>query len=174
MMADLLGMTPLVGVQMELSLLRRSPENDMLPMCKALDLAVVAWAPLAAGALARPVGAKGARMRGDLSQKDTAVATLVGEIAAELGATPAQVSLAALRRLPRWYGGVIPIVGASRRQQLTDSLAFLDVALSDDQVARLDAATTPELIYPHALNRSETGERLATGGEVGRLDNHRL
>jgi aryl-alcohol dehydrogenase-like predicted oxidoreductase len=173
MMADLLGMTPLVGMQMELSLVRRTPENDLLPMCEALGLAVVAWSPMGAGTLARPVGTKGTRTPRELLTKDVAIAALVGEIAAELGATPAQVALAALRRLPRWYAGVIPIVGASRRQQLTDSLAFLDLRLSDDQMARLDAATAPELIYPHALNRSETGERLSTGGQVGMLDNPR-
>jgi len=174
MMADLLGMAPLVAIQIELSLLARTPENDFLPMAKALDLGVVAWSPLAAGALARPVGQTGARAARHQSEKDMSVARLVSEIAAELGATPAQVSLAALRRLPRWYAGVIPIIGASRAAQLTDSLAFLDLALSEEQLARLDVATAPQLIYPHALNRSETGERLTTGGQVGVLDNHRL
>ena len=53
MMADLLGMTPFIGVQVEYNLLERSCDNDVLPMAKALDIGITAWSPLARGRLAR-------------------------------------------------------------------------------------------------------------------------
>jgi aryl-alcohol dehydrogenase-like predicted oxidoreductase len=175
MMADLLGLSPLIAIQIELSLLHRDAENELLPMAKALDLGVLAWSPLATGVLARaPDAAPGRRVARPLSEREASVAQLVTEIARELGASPAQVALAALRRLPRYYGAVIPILGASRREQLTDGLGCLGLELTDDQIARLDAATAPSLIYPHNLLRSELGERLTTGGATGLLDNHRL
>jgi aryl-alcohol dehydrogenase-like predicted oxidoreductase len=174
MMADLLGMSPLIAIEIELSLLQREPENDLLPMARALDLGVLAWSPLATGLLARPPGAAGHRApHHALSEQGTELVRLVGEIAGEVGASQAQVALAALRRLPRYYAAVIPILGASRREQLVDGLGFLDLQLSEAQIAALDAASAPRLIYPHGLLRSELGERLTTGGQAGVLDNHR-
>jgi aryl-alcohol dehydrogenase-like predicted oxidoreductase len=173
-MADLLGLNPVIAVEIELSLLRRTPENDHLPMARALDLGVVAWAPLASGLLARAgTGADGKRRPRARTPEEQRVIDAVAAVAEECGATPAQVALAALRRLPGYYSGVIPIIGASRPDQLTDSLVFLEVDLTDEQVARLDAASRPTLIYPHSVIRNDIGERLTTGGQTGVLTNHR-
>ena len=108
MMADLLGMTPFIGVQVEYNLLERSCDNDVLPMAKALDIGITAWSPLARGRLAR--AATAAPPSGG-TEREAAIANAVAEIARELGATRAQVSLAALRQLDA-YGTIIPIIGA--------------------------------------------------------------
>src|SRR5258708_4363151 len=50
-LAELRGWTPFVGLQIEYSLIERTPERDLLPMARALDIGVTAWSPLAGGVL---------------------------------------------------------------------------------------------------------------------------
>lgn len=171
MMADLLGMTPFIGIQVEYNLLERSCDNDLLPMAKALDIGITAWSPLARGRLARGTNAATSNTVSD-AEREGAICDAIAEIAKEIGATRAQVSLAALRQLDR-YGTIIPIIGASRIEQLDDNLGCLRVRLSEAQLARLDALSTPPLVFPHRLLRSPMGEKLTRGGQVGLLDNHR-
>ena len=175
MMADLLGMSPFIAIQLEYSLLERGGENDLLPMAKALDLGITAWSPLAGGTLAIPPGgplaARGKKTDAMTEQERTIVGT-VSAIAAEIGATPAQVALAAIRQLTP-YGQVIPILGARRTEQLRDNLGCLDINLSEAQLAMIDTLSTPSLVFPHRMLRSTIAEKLTTGGQVGLLDNHR-
>lgn len=172
MMADLLGMSPFIGTQVEYSLLERSSENDLLPMAKALDLAITAWSPLARGALARAALEHNGQEAAQRPERDRAIISEVASIASEIRATPAQVALAAIRQNTR-YGTVIPIIGASRLEQLQDNLGALNVRLDAEQLAKLEAVSTPDLVFPHGLLRSPLAEKLTTGGQVGQLDNHR-
>jgi aryl-alcohol dehydrogenase-like predicted oxidoreductase len=133
MMADLLGMTPFIAIQLEHSLLERSGENDLLPMAKSLDLGITAWSPLAGGVLARAPDSPADPLRRSgrkLSDRDHQIASAVAEIAAAIGATPSQVALAALRQNDR-YGSIIPIIGASCTEQLRDNLGCVNVVLDD-------------------------------------------
>jgi diketogulonate reductase-like aldo/keto reductase len=82
------------------------------------------------------------------------------------------VALAALRQTRR-YGRVIPIVGASKAEQLRDNLGCLDLVLSGEHVARLEVLSAPALCFPHAMLRGPIAESLTTGGAPGVLDNHR-
>ena len=50
-LAELRGWTQFVGLQIEYSLLERTPERELLPMAKEMDLTVTAWSPLAGGVL---------------------------------------------------------------------------------------------------------------------------
>jgi aryl-alcohol dehydrogenase-like predicted oxidoreductase len=86
-------------------------ERDLLPMSRALDLAVTAWSPLGMGVLTGKYG-DGRATEGDarlhvdaggrslLSERNLEIAREVGRVAAELGASPAQVAIAWLRALP--------------------------------------------------------------------------
>jgi aryl-alcohol dehydrogenase-like predicted oxidoreductase len=174
-MADLLGMTPFIAIQVEFSLLERSAENDLLPMAKALDLGITAWSPLAGGMLAQRSAEREKdrqRPERDLGAKEREVTAAVREIAGELGVAPAQVALAAIRQLDR-YGPVIPIIGARKPDQLRDNLQCIDIRLSAEQLARLDALSAPALCFPHRMLRSAIGESLTTGGQGKLLDNPR-
>ncbi len=135
--AELMGWTPFCGIQVQYSLVRRTAEREMLPMARALGLAVTGWAPLASGILA---GKESSRMQ----PGDADIVGVVLEVANEVGLSPAQVSLAWLLR-----SGVIPVVGATRVEQIRDSLAAVDVDLDNSHVERLDAASRVELGYPH-------------------------
>jgi len=127
------------GLQVPYSLLQRDIERELLPMAEAFGMTVAAWAPLAHGKLTKPVASAG-------TDRDRAVLTAVHEVATELDATPAQVALAWTRVHSR---AVHPLAGASSPEQLADNLAAIDLALPDDAVRRLDAATGFTLGFPH-------------------------
>lgn len=175
MLADLRGWAPFIGIQIEYSLVERSPERDLLPMARELDLGITAWSPLAGGILSgkylKP-GSGGRNQNQPISERQLSIARLVVEIAGEIGCSPSQVALAWLRQQTTW-GAVNPILGARTLAQLQDNLACLQVTLDAGQLQRLDAATAIDLGFPHAMLRSEMVANLSTGNQPGLLDNHR-
>jgi aryl-alcohol dehydrogenase-like predicted oxidoreductase len=148
--------TAFAGVQAPYSLLRRDIEREVLPMAEALGLTVAAWSPLADGILSgkftgAPPAAQGTRIDpATLTRHQHAVAAIVQEVAADLGATPAQVAIAWTRaRSP----AIHPIIGARRLDQILDNLAAADLELPAEAVTRLDAATEPDLGFPATFIR---------------------
>src|SRR6202047_5014602 len=133
-LADLRGWTPFVGLQIEYSLIERTPEAELMPMATDLGLGVTAWSPLAGGILTgkqlEAGGAKDSRQNDpgfkQFMASDTrkeAIAREVVAVARECGHSPAQVALAWLRqRAPP----VIPILGARKLAQVKDNLACVD------------------------------------------------
>ncbi|MEU0390844.1 aldo/keto reductase [Streptomyces chartreusis] len=165
-LAELRGWTAFAGSQLRYSLLERTPERELLPQARAFDLAVLAWAPLAAGKLT------GKYRRGEAGRLDTtggavdpreeAVISAVLEVAEEGGWSPAQVALAWLLARP---GNVVPIIAATRESQLADNLGSVDVRLDADALARLDEVSAVPLGFPHdfvrepAITRNIYGDR---------------
>ena len=92
------GWTAFTGLQAPYSLLRRDIERELLPMAEALGITVAAWSPLADGILSGKFTAAnpaehGTRIDpGTISDHQRAVATMLAELAGDLGATPAQVA----------------------------------------------------------------------------------
>jgi aryl-alcohol dehydrogenase-like predicted oxidoreductase len=151
MLAELRGWTPFVGLQIRYSLLDRAVERDLLPMAKALDLTVTPWDTLGSGVLTgkynRDAKARGrASLRGDIAERDLAVAAETVKVADEIGRTPAQVALAWVRGGP---GVIVPLVGARTPEQLEDNLGCLDFALEPEHRKRLDEVSRIELGFPH-------------------------
>ncbi|MFJ5802002.1 aldo/keto reductase [Streptomyces decoyicus] len=154
--AELRGWTAFAGSQLRYNLLERTPERELLPQARAFDLAVLAWAPLAAGRLT------GKYRRGETGRLDVVgeddrrdhhaeeTVTAVLEIAEQGGWSPAQVALAWLRSRP---GNIIPIIAATKESQLLDNLAAVDVALDADALARLDRCSAVPLGFPHDFLR---------------------
>jgi aryl-alcohol dehydrogenase-like predicted oxidoreductase len=178
-LAELRDWTPFVGLQIEYSLVERTPERELLPMAKALGIGVTAWSPLGGGVLTGKYagaskGSAGGRydnegMRqflGDAGRTE-AVAREVQAVAREVGRSPAQVALAWLRyrSVP-----VIPIIGARKLDQVRDNLASVGVRLDDKQVARLDAASRVELGFPHDFFARDMVRTLVYGGMRDRID----
>lgn len=161
--ADLRGWSPLIALQIEYSLLERTVERDLVPMARELGLGVIPWSPLGMGVLtgkysradleigtgsADPAGTRKnvAAAHQRLTERGLAIADVVKEVAAEAGHEPAQVALAWTLENP---AVTAPIVGARTLAQLEQNLAALDVRLTDDQLARLEAASAIELGFPH-------------------------
>jgi aryl-alcohol dehydrogenase-like predicted oxidoreductase len=145
------GWSPFIGLQVPYSLLQRDIERELLPMAEAFGLGVTAWSPLAGGVLSgkytRPGGATGGTRLdpASLDERAHAVAQTVQDVADDRGATPSQVAIA-------WTmarsSSVHPILGARRADQLRDNLGALEVQLSAEECARLEAATGFTLGFP--------------------------
>ena len=162
-LAELRGWSAYVGLQIEYSLLERTPERDLLPMAAHFGLSVLAWAPLGGGVLTgkytRGQGAQedslraaGNASRGRTSEGALQIARVVDAVADELGVTSTQVATAWV--LAQGYA-YIPIVGARKVEQIQDSLAAAQVTLSQEQLARLDEVSRVELGFPHDFLRSK-------------------
>ena len=174
-MAELRGWSRFIGLQVEYSLIQRTPERDLIPMADALDLGILAWAPLAGGALtgkylnAKPEEDLGRVKEGSLRRNDRsqAITRVVVEVAKEIGATPAQVAL-------RWVmqkGAVsIPIVGARSAAQLTDSLKAKDIVLPAEAMVKLDAVSAIEPGFPHDFLATDNVRNLVTGGQWANVE----
>jgi aryl-alcohol dehydrogenase-like predicted oxidoreductase len=171
-LAHLRGWSPFVGLQIEYSLIERTVERELIPMAKALNIGVTAWSPLASGVLTGKYHGQGSsepgRMSSDMMkgfmperpQTDRIVAAVKG-VADEIGRGMAQVALAWLRYRPV---PVIPIIGARKISQFQDNLASLDLALSPEQLKKLDEASQIELGFPHDFYVRDMVRAICYGG----------
>jgi len=164
--AELRGWSPFVAVQVPYSVADRDPEREVLPMAAELGLTVTPWGVLGAGVLTgRP--AESLRWPEESpSERTIAVVAAVREVADEAGCTPAQAAIAWL--LDRPCPELVPIVGVRSAEQLEENLDALDVDLSDEQRARLDAAGAPSLGFPRSFLESE-GVRDLIYGDAWKL-----
>ncbi len=158
MLAELRGWTAFVGLQIRYSLLDRSVERELLPMAKALDLSVTPWDTLGSGILTgkynRDKTTKGrAALRGQIRDRDLAIAEEVINVADEIGRTPAQVALNWVRQ---GLGVIVPLVGAKTREQLDDNLGCLEFELESAQIERLNEVSHIELGFPHDFLKDMT------------------
>jgi len=158
------GLSPFVSLQPQYSLVERSIETEILPFCRAAGLGVLPWGPLGAGFLTGrysrdeppPAGTRIGDATDDLEEAIDRRGTeanfrAVDEaraVADELGATTAQVALAWLLAQP---GVTAPIIGPRTLDQLEDLLPAAELALDDEQLARLGRWTAPALGYPERM-----------------------
>ena len=181
-LAALRGWSPFVGLQIKYNLLDRTPERELLPMAKAFDIAVTAWAPLGGGVLTgkyntdntdpkrytpeEPFG------KSVLIERNLSMAAKIQLIAAEIGKTPSQLAL-------RWLlqqndrGVIIPIIGARSNTQLTDNLGCLDFELTSEQAGELDALSRVEPGFPHDFLNLEAVQSTIYGNTLSLIDDHR-
>jgi aryl-alcohol dehydrogenase-like predicted oxidoreductase len=176
-LADFRGWAPFSALQIQYSLIERTPERDLLPMARALDLAITPWGVLGSGVLSGKFKAgdgadvgRAARMAGRLSDRNLAIAATVSDVASEVGATASQVALAWVRQQP---GVMVPILGARTEEQLRDNLGALEVKLSDAHLARLHEVSRIELGFPHEFLAAEGVRDTISGGTWKQVDNHR-
>lgn len=150
------GWARFVSMQNHMNLLYREEEREMLPLCIDQGIGVIPWSPLARGRLTRPFGETTERSETDkfgtflyrkTIESDKQVIERVGEIAAARGLPRAQIALAWLLAKP---GVTAPIVGATKIEQLNDSIAALDITLSAEEIARLEEPYVPHEISGHS------------------------
>jgi aryl-alcohol dehydrogenase-like predicted oxidoreductase len=182
MLADLQGWTSFAGLQIEYSLLERTPERELLPMAQALGITVTAWSPLAGGILSGKyrVTESGVQSQDGKSRLDNPdmqqfmqnrertnrVLDGISKVAAEAELAPAQVALAWLlhRSVP-----IIPIIGARKVDQLKTNLHIADIRFSDSQVRLLDEVSQIELGFPHDFLNKPMVQSFTFGGLRDRL-----
>jgi aryl-alcohol dehydrogenase-like predicted oxidoreductase len=171
------NMTTFSALQLHYNLIERSIEREHLALSRAQDMAVLAWSPLAGGLLtgkfnpdADPSAKAGARLldspRGPqtLQQKNIDIARFLAQMAATIGCSSAQLALAWM--MQRSSPGIIPIIGARNHAQLMDNLGAVDVCVTHEQIAELDALNGLSPEYPQTLYNSEFFRQMMYG-ELG-------
>jgi aryl-alcohol dehydrogenase-like predicted oxidoreductase len=138
---------PITALQTEYSLWSRDPEDAILPTCRELGIGFVAYSPLGRGFLTGrfrrfedlppdDYRRHHPRFQGENFQKNLDLVRKLEEIAREKGCTPAQLALAwVLARGP----DIVPIPGTKRRERLEENARAVDIRLTPDDLARLDA-----------------------------------
>ncbi|MEH7883700.1 aldo/keto reductase [Bacillus sp. JJ1609] len=176
-LAMLRGWTPFIGLQVEYNLLQRAPERDLLPMAKALDIGVTAWAPIAGGALtgkylkqSKDELKRLAPESKRLNDANSKIAMEVVNIADEIGRTPAQVALNWVRQQS---GVMIPLIGARKESQILDNLGAVEFTLTPEHLNRLDKVSQIELGFPHDFLSSDPVRNALFGTTFTKIDNHR-
>jgi aryl-alcohol dehydrogenase-like predicted oxidoreductase len=171
-LAELRGLSPYVGLQIEYSLLERTVERDLIPMAIELGLGVTPWSPLGGGVLtgkySRGRENEPKRYSGDfgwtehyVNDRNLKIADELGKIAKDVGRSPAQVAIAWLLHQS---GVTSVIIGARKMSQLTDNLGALEINLTPDQLSRLDEISRVALGFPHEFFKNEFVQKMLTGG----------
>lgn len=169
--ADLRGWAPFIGLQIPYSLADRSPERELLPMAKALGLAVLAWGVLEAGELTGKYNQPGdePRRNQEPNARNIALAETVTRIAAQRGCSPAQVAINWVRQ-QRAESQIIPIIGARSLKHIQDNLACLEFDLTDEELRQLSNASPIDLGFPRNFLQDDGVRRLIFGNTLDRLD----
>jgi aryl-alcohol dehydrogenase-like predicted oxidoreductase len=155
---------PISALQTEYSLWTRDVESEVLPTVRELGIGFVAYSPLGRGFLTGAIADVGTldaddyrrhspRFEGDNFAKNLALVDAIRAIAQDKGCTPAQLAIA-------WVMAqgdeIVPIPGTKRRRYLEQNVAAAGIALSRDELARIDRALPPgaasgERYAPNAL-----------------------
>jgi aryl-alcohol dehydrogenase-like predicted oxidoreductase len=146
--AEAHGWTRFVSMQNQYSLLQREEEREMFGLLADQGVGSIPWSPLAKGRLARPWGTETKRTQTDamgtryVGAENEPIVDAVQQVAQARGVPMAQVALAWVLRHPSVSA---PIVGPTKEHHLADAVAALDVRLTDEEVAALEAPYTPRL-----------------------------
>jgi aryl-alcohol dehydrogenase-like predicted oxidoreductase len=141
---------PIVDLQIEYALISRGPEAKVFPVLQELGIAATTYGTLSRGLLTgAQFGAKGdmraflPRFKGDNFTRNQQLVARVREMAHSKGVTQAQLAVAwALAK----QSFIVPLIGARTRMQLAESLAALEVRLSREEIAEIEAAVPAEAV----------------------------
>lgn len=156
------GWTPFTSMQIQHNLIYREEEREMIPLCVDQGIGVTAWSALARGFLAgnRTAERTGQTARANSDglahamyyrEEDFEVQRTLDEVAREKGVPPMHVALAwVLRR----EGIAVPIIGATKLEQLDDCIAALALELTGEELDRLERPYRPRMPALDEIMRS--------------------
>jgi aryl-alcohol dehydrogenase-like predicted oxidoreductase len=162
------GLARFQCLQPQYSLIARGIEYEIIPLCLSEQLGVIPWSPLGGGFLTGKYSREGehptqARLANKAAsgpmenlwqrrstERNWDILEVVCDVASAHNVPPSQVALAWVLAQP---AVTAPIIGARNMQQLDDNLRAVDVRLSDDEVARLNAVSAPDELYPYRFIR---------------------
>lgn len=154
---------PVAALQSEYSLWWREPEQEILPTLQELGIGFVPFSPLGKGFLTGAIGANATfakddfrsivpRFSAEALQANQALVAVLGQIATEKKATPAQIALAWLLAQQPW---IVPIPGTTKLHRLEENLGAGVLTLSESELVQIDAALEQVKVqgdrYPAAL-----------------------
>jgi len=156
---------PVTAVQNEYSLWWRKPEEEVLPVLEELGIGFVPFSPLGRGFLTGKVDEKTTFDSSDLRstlprftpearRANQALVDLLGEIAKQKKATPAQIALGWLLAQKPW---IVPIPGTTKLKRLEENVGAVDVDLTRDDLREIDEAASKIKVqgarYPEHLEQ---------------------
>ena len=165
------GYPPVVAYQAAWNVIERGVELDVLPMTRAFGMSLLAFNLLGGGKLTgkfnKPGGPDEPTRARNANETETAAAEVLLRMASETGRSSSQIAVNWVRqRSPN----AIPILGARRPAQLADTLAALEFALTDEQMAELNALRPPTRDYPHSFWNDNIRRNLIYGKRVDEID----
>jgi pyridoxine 4-dehydrogenase len=164
---------PISDLQIEYSLVSRGIESDILTTCRELGIGITAYGVLSRGLISghwskdrtgtKDFRGMSPRFQGENLDRNLNLVEQLRAIAGEVGATPAQVAIA-------WVSAqgndIVPLIGARRRDRLTEALGALDVKLTPTHLAALAKAFPPGAAagerYPEAQLTHMDSEKRAS------------
>jgi aryl-alcohol dehydrogenase-like predicted oxidoreductase len=167
------GWQPFTAFQAEYSLITRDVERDIIPLCEADAMPLLAWGALGGGALTGKYLGKtpeSGRVKPDSkrrNEKSVAIAEVVQRIAKQKEIPAPAV---ALRWLMQGKVPVIPIIGARNADQLSQNMHATSIELSVEEMETLNAVSSLELGWPHDFLRSEQVMHVLHGGLAESID----
>ncbi|WP_433195917.1 aldo/keto reductase [Nocardia sp. CA-107356] len=157
---------PVTALQSEWSLWTRDIEAEVLPTCRELGIGIVPFSPLGRGFLTGAITSTDdlpaddmrrrlPRFAGDNLDRNLAIVAALRELAAEKDITAGQLALAWVQSRG---DDVVPIPGTKRRTYLEENVAAVEITLTADDLARIDAAAPATAFagerYPEHLARA--------------------
>jgi aryl-alcohol dehydrogenase-like predicted oxidoreductase len=156
---------PVTALQSEYSLWWRKPEAEVLPTLEELGIGLVPYSPLGKGFLTGKIDEKTTfdssdfrnsvpRFAPEARKANQAIVDLLGRIAKQKGATPAQIALAWLLAQKPW---IVPIPGTTKLSRLDENIGSVAIKLTSDDLREIDIAASNITVkgdrYPEHLQR---------------------
>ena len=157
---------PVAALQSEYSLWTRDPEPEILPTLEELGIGLVAFSPLGKGFLTGKIDQNTTfestdfrntlpRFTPEAREANQALVDLLGRIAADKGATPAQIALAWLLAQKPW---IVPIPGTTKLSRLEENIAAASIEMTADDLKKIEEAASKLTVhgarYPEALMKT--------------------
>lgn len=174
LLAQMMGWTPAVGIQVRYSLAERSAERELMPMAEAIGLGATLSSPLGSGFLTGKccrslnqghLTKLGVLIQAEKVGRETAILEAILAVARDMGATTTHVAIAWLLQRGRSSStSMIPILGPRTWSQFNATLGGLTLQLSADQIALLDAVSAGPLGTPRKQIRARAS---ALAADIG-------
>jgi aryl-alcohol dehydrogenase-like predicted oxidoreductase len=156
------GWARFISMQNHYNAVYREEEREMIPLCRQEGLGLIPWSPLARGLLTRPRPAQAAVKHDQTSRSasdeysptlygtegDWKVVDAVEGVAKARGIPMAEVGLAWLLARP---GVIAPIIGATKAEHLESAIRALDVTLTPEEIAKIEAPYEPHGVKGHSV-----------------------
>jgi aryl-alcohol dehydrogenase-like predicted oxidoreductase len=169
-MAELMGWSRFIALQVQHSLIERTVESDLMPMAMELGLGGVPWGILGAGLLTGKHTVSELKSDGkreiNLSRftaKNEQIISDIVQIAKKLNKSPSQVSINWILQQP---GITSPILGARTLAQFKENLGSMQFTLDADNMNQLNTVSKPEHGFPHNFLSGERAVHLLSGGTM--------
>lgn len=183
--AEFRGYEPLAALQMEYNLTERNIENEFVDLGAELGMGIMVWSPLASGMLSGKYKPSEGTVSGSgrlaqlansgnpafakFNDKNWQIVATLEEVAKEMGQSMATVATNWVANRPG-VGSVI--VGATKLHQLQENMKALDIDISADLVAKLDAASQLDPHFPYTFFTPGMQAMLTGGATVGNHPPH--